>query len=282
MKTIIRISGQIILKLLTQVSSFLGYNLEFTLEKNASTSDCKEVNLNIGAGSRTIPGFKSLDIYTPHYYKSKAEFTKNRVEYDLRGDELPYEDDSVDNIYISHVIEHVETKFVIKFIFESYRVLKKGGVLRIACPDGLFVYKVSQFNNRYWDWRHKSFSNKEYYKTDWEKIEQYDFLLRETSTPRCQYYVNKISKNTLPPADIKGLSYKEFKEKVRTGLVFRKEYPGDHINVWDFMELKEIAQKANFKHIVESKYKGSVSAAMRNIWFDKTAPQMSLYIDFVK
>ena len=71
----------------------------------------------------------------------------------MRKDSLPYADESVDNIYCSHVIEHIENQYVDKFIMESYRVLKKGGGLRIACPDAEFLFEVSSFVNDYWNWR---------------------------------------------------------------------------------------------------------------------------------
>ena len=282
MKVLIKKIAWVILLGLIRIAKLFGYTIDLSVSKIVSTSESKGINLNVGAGGYVIPGFLSLDLYTPHYYKNKVEFLKNRTEYDLRGDNLPFGDKSVDNIYISHVIEHVESQFVIKFINESYRVLKEGGVLRIACPDGDFLYRVSKFNNGYWSWLYPDFSNKERYKTDWEKIEQYDFLLRETSTPRCRFYVDKISEAMLLPNDVKELSYQDYKQCVRSDLVFRKENPGDHINVWDFAELHSIGLSVGFRHVVESKHRGSVSAVMQSSWFDKTAPQMSLYMDFVK
>ncbi len=48
---------------------------------------------------------------------------------------LPYEDNSVDAVYHSHVLEHMDRDFAVTFIKENYRVLKRGGVLRVAVPD---------------------------------------------------------------------------------------------------------------------------------------------------
>jgi len=282
MKVLIRKSGNVILLGLARIAKLFGYTIDFSVSRSAQPSESKGINLNVGAGSYVIPGFLNLDFYTPHYYKNKSKFLKSRVEYDLRVDNLPFEDNSVDNIYISHVIEHIESQFVIKFISESYRVLKEGGVLRIACPDGEFLYSVSKFNNGYWGWRYPTFLNKERYETDWEEIEQYDFLLRETSTPRCRFYVNKISEAIIFPNDVKELSYQDYKQYVRSDLVFRNENPGDHINVWDFAELESVGSSVGFRYVVESKNRRSVSALMQSSWFDKTAPQMSLYVDFVK
>tara|TARA_Y100000361_G_scaffold152981_1_gene173685 strand:- start:1770 stop:2324 length:555 start_codon:yes stop_codon:yes gene_type:complete len=48
---------------------------------------------------------------------------------------LPYEDESVDLIYASHVLEYFDREEVVSVLQEWTRVLKKGGVLRIAVPD---------------------------------------------------------------------------------------------------------------------------------------------------
>ena len=78
------------------------------------------INLNIGCGSYEIDGFISLDLHTEYYYNNKVF---NRINYDMRKNLLPFASNTVDTIYCSHVIEHVETEFVSKFLSESYRVL---------------------------------------------------------------------------------------------------------------------------------------------------------------
>ena len=240
------------------------------------------LNLNIGAGTYEIENFLSLDIYTNHYYKSKEDFLKKRIEYNIRKDGLPFDDLTVDNIYISHVIEHIEDEFVFNFFAESYRVLKKGGVLRVACPDAEFLYQVSQFNNDYWNWRIESLSNKKRYQTNWKNITQYDYLLRELCTPRMRFYKNRIPNQVKELSYFKNMSYQEFCSEVKKDLTFRNENPGDHINNWDFERLKMIAKDSKFEYIIKSKPQGSVSSVMSTPDFDRTKPMMSLYVDFIK
>lgn len=48
---------------------------------------------------------------------------------------LPYEDESVDVIYASHVLEYFDREEAKTVLQEWIRVLKKGGTLRIAVPD---------------------------------------------------------------------------------------------------------------------------------------------------
>lgn len=261
----------------------LGYNLSINFKKTIKNSNKDELNLNIGAGTYVIDGFTSLDRYSSHYYPNKNKFLKERVNYNLRKDNIPYKNNSVDNIYVSHVLEHVENEFVIKFIYEAYRVLKPSGVLRIVCPDAKFLFQVSQFSNDYWYWRKKgTFSNKKRTNTDWNSIEQYDYLLKELSSPNCRFYNYKVKNNLPENKELKKLDYEEFKNLIQKETKYREEFPNDHINIIDFDTIYKIGSNAKFSQIVNSKKNGSVSSRMQSIEFDKTAPQMSLYVDLIK
>jgi len=46
--------------------------------------------------------------------------------------ELPIENDSAEVVYSSHTVEHITDEAAQKMFNESYRILKKGGILRIA------------------------------------------------------------------------------------------------------------------------------------------------------
>ena len=49
---------------------------------------------------------------------------------------LPFEDGSVDAVYSSHFFEHIYYSDAEAILEECHRVLKPGGVLRLALPDG--------------------------------------------------------------------------------------------------------------------------------------------------
>ncbi|MFP4255052.1 MAG: hypothetical protein ACLFRN_11390, partial [Halothece sp.] len=115
-----------------------------------------------------------------------------------------------------------------------------------------------------------------------ESPSQMDYLIREISTPRCKYYLNKSPNLVVDGEDIKGLPYDMLFEKLTSGLEFRPEHPGDHINIWDFNRLKQCGNRVGFKHIVRSKPGGCVSLAMQGSDMDRTYPRMSLYVDMVK
>jgi len=76
------------------------------------------VRLNLGAGKYPVEGYLNLDRQT--------------------GNEaypLPYDDNSVDAIRASHVLEHFSHRDIRNVMAEWVRVLKPGGVLKVAVPD---------------------------------------------------------------------------------------------------------------------------------------------------
>lgn len=75
------------------------------------------IRLNIGAGDHGIPGFVSID-----------------QKYGHDAARLEYANDSVDEIYASHVLEHFQIDMVPRVLAEWVRVLKPGGRIRIAVP----------------------------------------------------------------------------------------------------------------------------------------------------
>jgi len=50
---------------------------------------------------------------------------------------LQFKSDSVDEILLSHVLEHIIDPFY--FIMECHRILKKDGVLRVVLPSGMMA-----------------------------------------------------------------------------------------------------------------------------------------------
>lgn len=84
-----------------------------------------ETRLHIGCGNKYIDGFIHIDIRKlPH------------VDHVAPADKLDmFEDNSVDLIYSSHLLEHLRAEELERTFKEWYRVLKAGGVLRIAVPD---------------------------------------------------------------------------------------------------------------------------------------------------
>lgn len=84
-----------------------------------------ETKLHIGCGDKYIPGFVHIDARElPH------------VDYVTPADKLDmFADQSVDLIYSCHMLEHLRRNEVAIVLREWHRVLKPGGILRLAVPD---------------------------------------------------------------------------------------------------------------------------------------------------
>jgi ubiquinone/menaquinone biosynthesis C-methylase UbiE len=81
--------------------------------------------LNFGCGSRFHPAWTNIDFH------SESRLVK-RVNL-LKG--FPFPESYFDTVYSSHVLEHFDKRQGAFLVSESYRVLAKGGILRIVVPD---------------------------------------------------------------------------------------------------------------------------------------------------
>ena len=88
------------------------------------------IRLNIGSDRQQISGFLSVDFNPDVDPDVLAEAT----------DLSMFEDDSVDEVYASHVLEHLSWNDGLKALKEWKRVLKPGAVLTVAAPDVIQVY----------------------------------------------------------------------------------------------------------------------------------------------
>lgn len=89
-----------------------------------------EIKLNVGAGSTKIEGYTPIDI---------------RDGVDARA--LPYEKESVDEIYASHVLEHLSWKDVGATLKHWHDLLKPGGKVKIAVPDFSKIANITNDDN---------------------------------------------------------------------------------------------------------------------------------------
>jgi predicted SAM-dependent methyltransferase len=83
----------------------------------------KIIKLNIACGDMILKDYINIDLYN-----NKADIKADALN-------LPFDDNSVDEILASHIIEHFNFHEGFKAIKEWYRVLKEGGKLVIECPD---------------------------------------------------------------------------------------------------------------------------------------------------
>lgn len=88
------------------------------------------IKLHLGCGKRELPGWVHIDgADFPHI--ASHDVTK-----------LPYEDNSVDEIYSAHLINYFDWIQIMPIFKEWKRVLKPKGILRIATPDFEAIAKL--------------------------------------------------------------------------------------------------------------------------------------------
>ncbi len=81
------------------------------------------MKLDLACGKQKAPGFIGVD---------KVKMDGVDVVYDLEQFPWPWEDNSVDEIFCSHYVEH--TTDLMKFMNEVYRILKPGATCTIVAP----------------------------------------------------------------------------------------------------------------------------------------------------
>ena len=117
--------------------------------------------LNLGCGSKTCqdPDVLNIDwsvsllikknfflrilfskLLSKERQNNLKKLSQNIIVHDLKKG-LPYKNNSVDVVYHSHLLEHIDRSMVKDFLFEIFRVLKPNGVQRIVVPDLYFLCK---------------------------------------------------------------------------------------------------------------------------------------------
>ena len=117
--------------------------------------------LNLGCGTKTSASPFVVNIDWSIYLRLKRNrIWRTILPFFIRGERLrlfrelpsnilvhnlatgiPFESDSVDAVYHSHMLEHLDRNVVDRFLLEAKRVLKSGGIHRIVVPDFEYLCK---------------------------------------------------------------------------------------------------------------------------------------------
>ncbi len=79
--------------------------------------------LNLGCGEERMGGYVNVDI---------NELAKPDIIHDLNSIPYPFKDNEFDEVYCSHVLEHLREPF--KVMKEMHRILKDSGILILKVP----------------------------------------------------------------------------------------------------------------------------------------------------
>ncbi len=110
------------------------------------------IKLNLGCGSVRPKGWINTDsslnaniqkipligkIITRQF--NEVKYNDDNMVYMNLNKPWRYKNNSVDIVYASHLFEHLTLKSANRFLKESYRCLKSGGIIRVVVPD---LYKI--------------------------------------------------------------------------------------------------------------------------------------------
>ena len=220
--------------------------------------------LNIACGSIFLEdGWVNID-FNP--------VNKNIIKFNLL-EKLPFEDEHFEIIYTSNFIEHIPLEKVNFFLDECFRILKKGGKIRIVTPD--FDEMCRAFI--------KCSDDKDFKKKNFVKTEIIDQLVRKKSGGNLRGLINKyfeendnnminfiekrvgkkntkITKMTISLMDrIKNKLYSIYVKNICMLLPnsFKNQNLSfanigeNHVWIWDFDDLYEKMKEAKFTNIIK-------------------------------
>ncbi len=137
--------------------------------------------LNLGCGNHYHPLWTNIDF---------SSTGPGVIAYNLL-DGIPYDDDSFDVVYHSHVLEHFPKNKALPFISECYRVLKPGGIIRIAIPDLEQIIRC--YLNILNDLSQAPDSEELSNNYNWILLEMYDQTIRNKSGGEMMTYLSQSS-----------------------------------------------------------------------------------------
>ncbi|MCK5268770.1 MAG: methyltransferase domain-containing protein, partial [Spirochaetes bacterium] len=107
-------------------------------------------NLNFGAGTPVsewynldaspfflIPKFVFFILKFLHIFSRASLFAKSKYKHYryIKGKALPLKNNSCQNVYCSHVLEHLHEDEIFSLLNEFHRIIEKKGIVRIILPD---------------------------------------------------------------------------------------------------------------------------------------------------
>ena len=193
------------------------------------------VKLNIGGGK----GHLRVDGWTIVDLRESAD-----VVLDITQTQLPYDDNCVDVIFISHTLEHIYPQRLGFILGEFYRVLRPDvGLLRIGVPDIELAIQA--------------YSSRDYGFFRVSDVGQYDSQAPIGGLLASWFYSTRIFKDP----------------ELRHG--------EGHVHCFDYEYLAYWLTQAGFRRVWRSAYRRSILPELRGEAFDRH-PNDTLFVEAVK
>lgn len=231
--------------------------------------------INFGSGAFYHKRWKNYDYpaQSLHYKNFQGNDGKDFFSIDLNKHNLKIfeSEDSTALIYCSHTLEHLDSKSSEKFLSECFRILKGGGVLRLALPNiknDFYLTKCLISQNIENEDIKKNYLN-----------DAASHILTDARNINSNELKKLIEKSQFKSH----LFYKNLKQKYPKFLIFNKQKPERHINCIDFYNLIKLSKKIGFSCVIPTYQGSSVALPFSNLHvFDNTEPHISFYADIIK
>lgn len=229
---------------------------------------------NFGSGAFHHPRWQNFDFPgNSDFYKAiQGNVGEDFTAIDLCQDNLRLDiaDESASLIYCAHTLEHLEEKKAYVFLKECARILKPGGVMRVAVPTTQESFNFAKV------------------------LFDQDAVPLETKQKVILLAASSVlwNSNSLPDEEIidiaiesKFKAEKFYKICAQRGVSidFNPEGPERHVTFWGQDKLKSASKSVGFSAYMPF-YRGqSLAEPFKNIEvFDTTEPHLSHYGEFVK
>ncbi len=233
-----------------------------------------EVMINFGSGAFMHPRWTNYDFpgQSSYYKKLQGLPGKDFIPIDLTKDlPLPLESGSVSLIYCSHTLEHLPESTASIFLSECFRLLKKGGCLRLVFPNVVSDYQFAEICSM------QSSINQN------TKIESVVAAAYNSFSPSSEYGIPEL----LDLFQRENYSIEKIPEALRLKDslqgAFRPENPDFHLSFWSHPKLLKFSRICGFEtYLPGQRGKSSYKPFNNTCVFDTTEPQYSLYGELIK
>jgi hypothetical protein len=93
------------------------------------------IKLDLGCGQNKQTGYTGVDLYAPGADVKLDLMASKLTQGGMEFIKWPWKDNSVDELFASHFVEHIPSCLRWPFFEECYRILKPEGTMRIFVPN---------------------------------------------------------------------------------------------------------------------------------------------------